>query len=47
MLSNEYNLITNKELLIYYLGIFATSVPDSHLDKVIDMLFSFASELLR
>ena len=43
MLSNEYNLITNKELLIYYLGIFATSVPDSHLDKVIDMLFSFAS----
>ena len=43
MLSNEYNLITNKELLIYYLGIFATATPDSHLDKVINILFSFAS----
>jgi hypothetical protein len=42
LLSNEYNIISNKELLLNYLGTCAAVIPTSQLDNIINKLFSFA-----
>jgi hypothetical protein len=43
MISNKYNILFNKEQLLYNLGLLATKIPLTHLERVIDTLIIYSS----